>query len=63
MDYWQIAGLIYLGGAIVGLIATDARPVGRVTLAALWPIGPLAFVLTVTMLIVVAPVALIGRGR
>jgi len=36
---------------------TDARPVARVGLALLWPIGPLAFVVTVTMLVIALPVA------
>jgi hypothetical protein len=53
--------LIYAAGVLWGLIATDARPWPRVALALCWPLGPLAFVLTVSLLLVVSPVALIGR--
>jgi len=36
---------------------TDARPAARVGLALVWPIGPLAFVVTVTLLLAALPVA------
>ena len=58
---WTTLALIYVAGVLWGLVATDARPAARVGLALLWPFGPLAFVVTVTFLIVIAPVALIGR--
>ena len=51
------AVLLYLGGVVVGLVATDARPATRVGLALLWPLGPLAFVVTIAMLLVVAAIA------
>jgi len=44
-------------GVVVGLVRTDAAPAGRVGLALLWPIGPLAFVTTVAGLLLVAAVA------
>jgi hypothetical protein len=45
---------IYVIGAAVGLVLTDARPLARVALALLWPLGPLAFVLTLAILLVAA---------
>ncbi len=53
---------VYLFGVAVALLTIDARPPARVGLAALWPLGPLAFIATVTMLIAVALVALVPRS-
>ena len=49
--------LLYIGGLAVGLLLTDGRPLERLVLALLWPLGPLAFVVTVTILIVAAVIA------
>ncbi len=60
--------LIYAAGVAAGLVFTDARPAGRVALALAWPIGPLAFVVTITVLLlsalVIFPVvgALVAAG-
>jgi len=55
---------IYLAGVVIGLWRTDARWPTRPLLALLWPIGPLAFVVTVVILLVAAPIAFIGpRSR
>ncbi|MGE0444977.1 MAG: hypothetical protein AB7P99_07085 [Vicinamibacterales bacterium] len=54
---------IYLAGIIVGLLMTDARPPTRIALALLWPLGPIAFVVTVGMLLMAAPLAFLPRGR
>ena len=48
---------LYIGGVVVGLLLTDGRPIERLTLALLWPIGPLAFIVTVAILIVAAAIA------
>ena len=48
---------LYAVGVLIGLWRTDARWLGRVTLALLWPVGPLAFVLTVSLLLLVSLVA------
>jgi hypothetical protein len=50
----QLALLIYAAGVAAGLVFTDARPAGRLALALLWPIGPLAFVVTITTLLLAA---------
>jgi hypothetical protein len=50
----RLALLIYVIGVAVGLALTDAKPAARVALALAWPIGPLAFALVVTLLLVAA---------
>jgi hypothetical protein len=52
---------IYVAGVLWVVAASAAPPVPRIGLALLWTIGPLAFVVTVVFLVVIAPVALIGR--
>jgi hypothetical protein len=54
---------IYLMGVLVGLWRTDGPPATKLTMALLWPIGPLAFVVTVSGLVVAAAIAFVGRGR
>ena len=64
----SLALLIYAAGVAAGLVLTDARPAGRIALAVAWPIGPLAFVVTITVLLlsalVIFPVvgALVAAG-
>ena len=53
----HVALAIYLAGALIALIRTDAGPGMRLACAVLWPIGPLAFVLTVAALVAVGMVA------
>ena len=53
---------LYLLGVAAGLLTIDARPAARVGLAALWPLGPLAFIVTITMLVLVALVAFPARS-
>ena len=61
IDWMAVFAGVYAAGVVIGLFATDGRPLARLVFAALWPIGPIAFVVTVSFLIVIAPVALIGR--
>lgn len=51
---------IYLIGVAIGLWRTDAPLPTRLLLALLWPIGPLAFVVVVAILLAAAPIAFIG---
>jgi len=51
---------LYLAGVAIGLWRADAAWPTRVLLAVLWPIGPLAFVFTVAILLAAAPVGFIG---
>lgn len=48
---------IYMLGVIVGLIATQGGVATRLGLALLWPLGPLAFLITVAGLLIVAAIA------
>jgi hypothetical protein len=52
--------VVYLAGVAIGLWRTDARWPTRPLLALLWPIGPLAFVIVVAILIAATPIAFIG---
>ncbi len=49
--------LLYIGGVVVGLFATDARPGTRIAVALLWPLGPLAFAVTIATLLVASVIA------
>jgi hypothetical protein len=51
---------IYLVGVAIGLWRTDDRWPTRVLLALLWPIGPIAFMVVVAILLAAAPFAFIG---
>ena len=57
LDVWAGAWIVYGAGFILGLLLTDASPAVRFGLAALWPLGPLAFVTTILLLILVATIA------
>lgn len=52
-----VLAIIYLVGVGVGLAAADARPAARLGLALLWPLGPLAFAVTVSLLLAASVVA------
>jgi hypothetical protein len=54
---WQLGCVAYVAGIVWGFLMTDARSAARVDLALLWPIGPLAFIGTVTILLAVSLVA------
>jgi hypothetical protein len=47
----------YLAGVLIGLVLTDGRPATRIGLALLWPIGPAAFLVVVTILTAAAILA------
>lgn len=53
----SLALLIYGIGVAIGLLMTDARPVARVVLALLWPVGPLAFTVTFSLLLAASLIA------
>ena len=52
---WMLG--VYVVGVLVGLFATQGGPGTRLILAVLWPLGPLAFVITVTGLMIVGAIA------
>ena len=49
--------MIYAVGALLAIWRTDASWPTRVALALLWPLGPLAFVVTVAILLAASLVA------
>lgn len=53
----KVLWAIYLAGAVVALWRTDASWPVKIALAALWPLGPLAFVLTVAVLLATSVIA------
>ena len=52
---------VYFVGVLIGFWRTDAKLLGRLALAALWPIGPLAFAVTLAILLAASPFAFIRR--
>jgi hypothetical protein len=58
------AGVVYLIGLVIGLVVTDAALPTKVLVAATWPLGLVAFVVTITGLLIVAMIAfpLVGVG-
>ena len=55
---------IYLAGVAIGVWRTDAPLPTRLLLAVSWPIGPLAFVVVLAILLAASPFAFISpRAR
>jgi hypothetical protein len=50
-------------GVLVGLWRTDGPPATKLAMALLWPIGPLAFLVTVSGLVVAAAITFVGARR
>lgn len=48
---------IYVLGVIVGLLRVDGSAMTRASVALLWPLGIVAFVVTIAMLVGVAAIA------
>ena len=48
---WELGIAIYVAGVVWGLLVIDAKPPAKVALAILWPLGPLAFAVTITILV------------
>jgi hypothetical protein len=53
----------YVIGVLIGLWRTDGPAATKLPLALLWPIGPLAFLVTISGLVVAAVIAFVGPGR
>ena len=52
-----LAVAVYSGGVVLGLLFTDGPPAHRIGYALAWPLGPAAFVVTVTLLLAAATIA------
>ena len=50
----------YVVGVLIGLWRTDGSSATKLTLALLWPLGPVAFLITIAGLILAAPIAFVG---
>lgn len=48
---------VYLAGVVVGLLRVDGSVATKLGVALVWPLGLLAFVVTIAMLVCVAAVA------
>jgi hypothetical protein len=57
MPVVSAALMLYLAGSGIALWRTDASWPVRIALALLWPIGPVAFVLTVSLLLAASVIA------
>ena len=57
MSYAWLLAVVYLAGIVWCILVSDARTAERVTLALLWPLGPLALIVTVITLLVASAIA------
>ena len=57
-DVVTALAIVYVLGWLVGLITVDESFPGRLVVAAAWPLGPLAFLLVVTILVLALPIAM-----
>ena len=53
----DVVWVVYGVGALIALWRTDAHWPTRIALAVLWPLGPLAFVITVGILLAASLIA------
>ena len=53
----KVLWALYAAGAIVAIWRTDAAWPTRLAVAALWPVGPLAFLVTVSILLAASLIA------
>ena len=54
---WQLGLAIYVAGVAWGLLKVDAKPATKIALAILWPLGPIAFAVTITILLAASLIA------
>jgi hypothetical protein len=57
VSYASLLAVVYVAGIVWCSLVSDARPAERVTLALLWPLGPLALVVTVIILLAASVIA------
>jgi hypothetical protein len=62
LEIADLAVAIYVVGVVWGLIVIDARPMTKIALAVLWPLGPIAFAVTITVLIAASLIAFPALG-
>ncbi len=54
---WDLGLAIYVAGVVWGLLMIDAKPATKIALAILWPLGPIAFAVTITILLAASLIA------
>jgi hypothetical protein len=54
---WDWGFAIYVAGVAWGLLVIDARSAQKIALAILWPLGPIAFAVTITLLLAASLIA------
>jgi hypothetical protein len=54
---WQLGLAIYVAGVVWGLLKIDGKPATKIALAILWPLGPIAFAVTITILLAASLIA------
>ena len=54
---WDLGFAIYVVGVVWGLMVIDARPAQKIAVAILWPLGPIAFAVTITILLAASLIA------
>jgi hypothetical protein len=59
---WAIIPVIYVAGVAWGLLVIDSRAAARIGLALLWPLGPIAFVVTIAILLAASVIAFPAFG-
>ena len=52
-----LVAIVYVAGVILGLVCGDAHPPARIALAVMWPLGLLAFVITLCVLVAASLIA------
>jgi len=50
-DLWTAAFIVYVAGVLLGLVIVDEPFPARLGVAAAWPLGPIGFVVTITVLL------------
>ena len=54
---WELGFAIYVSGVVWGFLKIDAGGATRIALALLWPLGPIAFAVTITILLAASLIA------
>jgi len=57
VSYASLFVAVYVAGIVWCILVSDARVAERVTLALLWPLGPLALVVTLIVLLAASVIA------
>lgn len=56
-DFRAAIAILYVAGVVSAWLRTDARRGERIVLSLLWPLGPLAFLVTVVLLLAASVMA------